>query len=154
MSQQKQAVYQQLIPLIRIWEYLSWYFYLNTNDSINLIIGAGSFKFKGWISTDIATLDVTNENHFKKYFKDKKINKIFAEHVLEHLTSEDLESLLHLFGFKTYQTIFTYGFWGDKAGLPGILYPMLMLNKNKLLFILLPFYYILTLLFTFFYDVD
>ncbi len=100
-SKFKQVVYQKLIPLIRIWKYLSWNYYLNTNDSINLIVGAGPFKFKGWFSTDIATLDVTNENHFKKYFKDKKINKILAEHVLEHLTNEDLELLVtHLYKYS------------------------------------------------------
>ncbi len=71
----KQAVYQRLIPLIRIGKYLSWYYYLYTHDSINLIVGAGPFKSKGWFSTDIATLDVTNEHHFKKYFKKKKLIK-------------------------------------------------------------------------------
>ena len=116
MSQQKQAVYQQLIPLIRIWEYLSWYFYPNTNDSINLIIGAGSFKFKGWFSTDIATLDFTKKNHFKKYFKDKKINKIFAEHVLEHLTSEELGSILHPLGLKPIKQFILMGFGEIKHG--------------------------------------
>ncbi|MCH7771823.1 MAG: hypothetical protein IIA49_12545 [Bacteroidetes bacterium] len=100
-SKFKQAVYQKLIPLIRFWKYLSWYYYLNTNDSINLIVGAGPFKFKGWFSTDIATLDVTNENHFKKYFRDKKINKILAEHVLEHLTDEELELMIkHLYKYS------------------------------------------------------
>jgi predicted SAM-dependent methyltransferase len=90
----KQAVYKKLIPLIRIWKYLSWNYYLITTDSINLIVGAGPFKFKGWFATDIATLDVTNENHFKKYFKSKKINKVLAEHVLEHLTDEELELMV------------------------------------------------------------
>ena len=100
-SKFKQAVYQKLIPLIRFWKYLSWYYYLNTNDSINLIVGAGPFKFKGWFSTDIATLDVTNENHFKKYFKAKKFNKILAEHVLEHLTDEELELMIkHLYRYS------------------------------------------------------
>ena len=100
-SKFKQAVYQKLIPLIRFWKYLSWLYYLNTNDSINLIVGAGPSNFKGWFSTDIATLDVANENHFKKYFKDKKINKIVAEHVLEHLTNEDLELMVtHLYKYS------------------------------------------------------
>ncbi|MCH9030240.1 MAG: hypothetical protein IH819_11690 [Bacteroidetes bacterium] len=100
-SKFKQAVYQKLIPLIRIWKYLSWYYYLKTNGSINLIVGAGQFKFKGWFSTDIVTLDVTNENHFKKYFRDKKINKILAEHVLEHLTNKELELMVkHLYKYS------------------------------------------------------
>jgi len=80
---------------------LSWKYYLKTNDSINLIVGAGYSRFKGWFSTDIATLDVTNENHFKKYFKIKKINKILAEHVLEHLTDEELELMVkHLYKYS------------------------------------------------------
>jgi len=97
----KQAVYRRLIPLMRIWKYVSWKYYLKTTDSIDLIVGAGPFKFKGWFSTDIATLDVTNENHFKKYFKDKMINKILAEHVLEHLTDEELELMVkHLYKYS------------------------------------------------------
>ena len=75
-SKFKQAIYQKLIPLIRIWKYLSWYYYRKTNGSTNLIVGAGQFKFKGWFSTDIVTLDVTNENHFKKYFKEKNKQNI------------------------------------------------------------------------------
>jgi predicted SAM-dependent methyltransferase len=97
----KQFVYWKLVPIIKIWKLLSWKYYLNTNDSINLIAGAGPFKFKGWFPTDIATLDVTNENHFQKYFKDKKINKILAEHVLEHLTNEELELMVnHLYKYS------------------------------------------------------
>ena len=96
-SKIKQVVYQKLIPLIRIWKFLSWNHYLNTNDSINLIVGAGPFKFKGWFPTDIVTLDVTNENHFKKYFKKKKINKVLAEHILEHLTNSELDLMINNF---------------------------------------------------------
>jgi hypothetical protein len=40
---------------------------------------------------------------------------------------------------------YTYGPIGSIAWRLGIKYPMLMLNKSKLLFIVLPFYYIVTL---------
>ena len=93
----KQAIYKSLIPFIKNWKYLLWQFYLNTNDSINLIVGAGTINLKGWFSTDIATLDITNENHFRKYFKHKRINKILAEHVLEHLTTEQLDLMVKNF---------------------------------------------------------
>jgi ubiquinone/menaquinone biosynthesis C-methylase UbiE len=43
----------------------------------------------------------------------------------------------------------TYGFWGDKAWRLGIKYPMILLNVSKLFFLLLPFYYLITLPFTF-----
>ena len=90
----KQFVYRRLIPLIRIWKKLNWYFYLMTHNDIKIIVGAGPTKYKGWFPTDIVTLDVTNENHFKKYFKKKKINKVLAEHVLEHLTKNELELMI------------------------------------------------------------
>jgi predicted SAM-dependent methyltransferase len=93
----KQFIYRGLIPFIRIWKKLSWYFYLFAHNEIKLIIGAGPTKYKGWFPTDIITLDVTNENHFKKYFKKKKINKILAEHVLEHLTNTELEHMTQNF---------------------------------------------------------
>ena len=93
----KQFVYKRLVPFIQIWKLLSWYFYLNTHKRINLIIGAGPTKFKGWFPTDIVTLDVTNESCFQKYFKSKKIDKILAEHVLEHLTDRELDLMINNF---------------------------------------------------------
>ena len=93
----KQFIYRRLVPSIQIWKLLSWHFYLNTHKRINLIIGAGPTRFKGWFPTDIVTLDVTNEKCFQKYFKSKKIEKILAEHVLEHLTDSDLDLMINNF---------------------------------------------------------
>lgn len=87
----KQFMYKLLIPLIRVYKYLSWRFYLLTCEEVNLIVGAGQTKYKGWFSTDIVTLDVTKESDFQKYFVKKKINKVLAEHILEHLTNSELE---------------------------------------------------------------
>jgi predicted SAM-dependent methyltransferase len=89
----KQLMYRLLIPFIRIFKYLGWRFYLLTADEINLVVGAGPTKYKGWFSTDIVTLDVTKESDFKKYFVKKKINKVLAEHILEHLTNPELDLL-------------------------------------------------------------
>src|SRR5690606_11711109 len=71
-----------------------------------------------------------------------------GEHARDGYSKEELESKLHPAGFITYRSRYTYGFWGDKAWRLGIKYPMLMLNKSKLFFILLPFYYVVTLPFT------
>lgn len=90
-KQFKQFVYKLLIPFIRIYKYLNWQFYLLTADEIYLVIGAGPTKYKGWFSTDIVTLDVTKESDFRKYFSKKKIRKVLAEHILEHLTNSELE---------------------------------------------------------------
>jgi SAM-dependent methyltransferase len=72
-----------------------------------------------------------------------------GEHAREGYSKEDLEMKLHLLGFKTFQSKYTYGFWGDKAWRFGIKYPMLILNISKIFFVILPFYYLLTLPFTF-----
>ena len=93
----KQFIYKLLIPFIRIWKYLSWNFYLYTHKEIKIIVGAADTKFPGWFATDIVTLDVTNENQFRKYFKRKKINKILAEHVLEHLSDGELHLMINNF---------------------------------------------------------
>ncbi len=93
----KQFVYKKLIPFIQIWKKLSWHIYLSTHSEIKIVVGAGPTKYKGWFSTDIVTLDVTNEIHFKKYFKKKRIHKVLAEHVLEHLTKTELELMINNF---------------------------------------------------------
>ena len=90
-KQFKQYVYKLLIPFIRIYKYLNWRFYLLTAKEINIVVGAGPTKYKGWFSTDIVTLDVTKESDFRKYFSKKKIHKVLAEHILEHLTNSELE---------------------------------------------------------------
>jgi len=71
-----------------------------------------------------------------------------SEHARDGYSKEDLESKLHPLGFETYQSKYTYGFWGDKAWRLGIKYPMLLLNISKLSIIILPVYYLLTLPFT------
>ena len=86
----KQFIYRRLIPLIRIQKYIQWLNYLKSHDSVYLVLGAGPTIYDSWFSTDIATLDVTQEKDFKKYFKNKKINKVLAEHVIEHLSSEQI----------------------------------------------------------------
>lgn len=71
-----------------------------------------------------------------------------GEHARVGYSKEELESKLHPIGFSTYQSKYTYGFWGDKAWRLGIKYPMILLNLNKLFFIVLPFYYLITFPFT------
>lgn len=72
-----------------------------------------------------------------------------SEHARDGYSFEDLENKLKPAGFSVYRSRYTYGFWGDKAWRLGIKYPMQMLNASKLLFIVLPLYYLITFLFTF-----
>ncbi len=71
-----------------------------------------------------------------------------GEHARDGYSVEDLEQKLHPVGLSTYKTRYTYGFWGDIAWRLGIKYPMVMLNTSKIFFILLPFYYLITFVFT------
>ncbi len=89
----KRAVYNQFIPLIKVWNYYNWRLYLARTTDIRLVVGAGGTYFKGWFSTDKSVLDITKRSDFEKYFKEKKISRILAEHVLEHLTDSDLKSM-------------------------------------------------------------
>ncbi len=80
---------------------------------------------------------------------DESGESFISEHAREGYSVEDLESKLKPLGFTIYRTRFTYGFWGDKAWRLGIKYPMQLLNISKIFFIVLPFYYLATFLFTY-----
>ncbi|MFZ0455990.1 MAG: hypothetical protein WCE54_01885 [Ignavibacteriaceae bacterium] len=83
-----------MVPFIKLNKYIQWNIYLKFNNDIFLVIGAGATKFEGWFSTDIDTLDVTNTKDFEKYFNKKRIKKVLAEHVLEHLSVEDINKMI------------------------------------------------------------
>jgi len=71
-----------------------------------------------------------------------------GEHVRLGYSKEDITSKLEQAGFKIESFDYTYGKWGRLYWKLGIKYPMLMLNKSQLLFIILPFYYLLTIWWT------
>jgi predicted SAM-dependent methyltransferase len=56
---------------------------------VRLVIGASGIYDEGWIPSDISYLNLLNEDHWKAYFGEASIDAIFAEHVWEHLTTED-----------------------------------------------------------------
>lgn len=62
-----------------------------------MILGAALTSQKGWHSTNEEWLDISNEIHWKRLFSKKNnLIRVVAEHVLEHLTSEDMEKALDL----------------------------------------------------------
>lgn len=71
-----------------------------------------------------------------------------GEHARNGYGVDEIRTKLKSVGFSVEQIKFTYGKWGSVAWRLGIKYPMQMLNASKLLFVILPFYYILTLPFT------
>jgi SAM-dependent methyltransferase len=67
------------------------------------------------------------------------------EHARNGYSVDDITRKLKSAGFHLEKVTYTYGPIGSAAWRLGIKVPMLMLNKNKFFFIVLPFYYIFTL---------
>lgn len=91
----KKFIRTRLVTVIKVFNFLNFKIYLLKHEEINLIIGSGKTHFKNWFSTDIETLNVTKESDFKKFFHSKKIDRVLAEHVIEHLTSEEINTMLN-----------------------------------------------------------
>lgn len=73
------------------------------------------------------------------------MESFISEHARVGYSVEEFEEKLHPFGFKTFDSFYTYGYWGDKAWRLGIKFPIQMVNASKIFFILLPFYFLFTL---------
>lgn len=71
------------------------------------------------------------------------------EHARNGYGADEIRMKLESVGFVVEKLKYTYGTWGSLAWKLGIKYPMLMLNFSKVLFVLLPFYYLPTLPLTF-----
>lgn len=71
------------------------------------------------------------------------------EHVRDGYNIEDIKNKLTAAGFSNVEASYSYGKPGSLAWKLTMKYPILMLNTSKLLFIVLPFYYILVYPFSF-----
>lgn len=112
----KQTLIKILIPFYKIYcNYRwagKWKKYLQTHQEIKLIMGAASTNYAGWFPTDIQFVndneiqinvfdwDVTKPEDFANKLQGRKIQKVLAEHVLEHLSTEQIR--LMLANFKKY----------------------------------------------------
>jgi len=91
----KLVIYNRLaVHLLSFWTFLKWQVYKKKHSSIKIILGAGPTKYHGWFSTNIYSVDVTNKKDFEKYFSRNKIDKVLAEHVLEHLTELQIRLMI------------------------------------------------------------
>jgi SAM-dependent methyltransferase len=72
------------------------------------------------------------------------MESFISEHARVGYSVEDFEEKLHPLGYKTFDTFYTYGFWGDKSWRLGIKIPIQMVNYSKILLLILPFYYLFT----------
>ena len=75
-------------------------------------------------------------------------DSFIGEHVRIGYSKEDICAKLEAGGFQIESFEYTYGKWGSRYWRLGIKYPMLMLNKSQLFFIILPFYYLITIWWT------
>ena len=83
--------------ILRVRDNIRFHYYLKKHSNLNIIIGSSSTEYKGWFSSEKYFLDICQENDFQRILKGRKINKILAEHVLEHLTEEELLKALNNF---------------------------------------------------------
>jgi predicted SAM-dependent methyltransferase len=55
---------------------------------LRIVVGAGGLFDPGWIPTDVDVLDILDDAHWRRLFRESSIDAILAEHVWEHLTAE------------------------------------------------------------------
>ena len=55
-----------------------------------VVVGAGGVSQKGWIPTEIDQLNLLDTDTWDKFFTSNSIDAILAEHVLEHLTEQEV----------------------------------------------------------------
>jgi predicted SAM-dependent methyltransferase len=62
---------------------------LQDRHPLRIVVGASSFYQRGWVPTEMATLNLLNLQDWRRYFAPSSIDAILGEHVWEHLTRED-----------------------------------------------------------------
>jgi predicted SAM-dependent methyltransferase len=67
---------------------------------LNIIIGAGTTTYAGWIATDLPFFNILKSGDWQFLFKNRKIDHILAEHVFEHLTEEQVRQALSYIFFQ------------------------------------------------------
>jgi predicted SAM-dependent methyltransferase len=60
-------------------------------NKLYIIIGSGSTQYPGWIASEKDYFNICNHKNFCRIIGRKKIKSVLAEHVLEHIESEDLK---------------------------------------------------------------
>lgn len=56
---------------------------------LRIIVGASGVSQRGWIATEADFLNLLRESDWRRYFEERSIDAILAEHVWEHLSEED-----------------------------------------------------------------
>jgi len=80
------ALQERLRRLLRL---LAMRAQIRASHPLNVILGAGPVSVEGWISTDADILDVTSTRGWRKLFSLNSIDRLMAEHVMEHLSDAE-----------------------------------------------------------------
>ena len=67
---------------------------LSKSNKVKLNIGSGILTYDNWLDLNLPFFDLTRSDLWAYYFSDAPINNILTEHVLEHLTVEDVKTSL------------------------------------------------------------
>jgi predicted SAM-dependent methyltransferase len=98
----KEFIYITKLIIIK----LKIFYYKYANKAIKLIIGAGGISHRGWIATDINTLNIIDGNDWRRLFPPLSVSAILAEHVFEHLSfdeaSKAFENCFHYLKYSGY----------------------------------------------------
>ncbi len=75
--------------LSRVFRLLAIRAQVRASHPLNVILGAGPVNVNGWISTDADILDMTSAQGWRKLFSPNSIDRLMAEHVMEHLSDAE-----------------------------------------------------------------
>lgn len=57
---------------------------LKKKKAVNIIIGAGNTRYKGWVCTDLPVFNVLKASDWLSIFQKRSIDRILAEHVIDY----------------------------------------------------------------------
>ncbi|ASB49299.1 class I SAM-dependent methyltransferase [Alkalitalea saponilacus] len=85
-----------------------------------------------------------SDTHHHHQENQGEVTGFIDEHVRDGYNATEIKEKLKRAGFTSVKVEYSYGKPGNIAWKLSMKYPIIMLNKSKLFFILLPFYYLLT----------
>lgn len=66
-----------------------------SSATLKVNVGAGVSSIRGWINLDKDLLDITIQHDWARIFAPRSINRLLAEHVLEHLEDSEVRHFLN-----------------------------------------------------------